>query len=828
MTERLFNIVALCLVTIFSLAGTVIAQSDTRPKHSTLREVPFDRVQVDDSFWNPRLKKLQEVTIPNLLDTADDPSKNVRGAGILHNFKVVAGRKEGQITDDVVPDSDIYKLLEGASYTLAWRADPELSDRVDQVIDLIADAQADSGYLNTSFMLPADDPRNHDNDRLGYGKELRWNATWQRWPTGIGQLYAAGHLFEAAAAHHRATGNTNFLDVATKMADHIERQFPSGEPIKFADHPQVGIGLVRLYQVTGAKKYLKLANRLVSNVTYSRPPDYGDGHNRKPLHEQRIAWGHAVRVNYVWSAATDLVRYLGRSELETAVHSVWDSILDSRIYLHGGAGGPAEKEQLQKPYVLNSADTYSETCANIGHGMWNHRLNLLTGHAKFADVMEVEAYNGALSGVSLGGNKICYRNVLRSDGDLPRKARRRHYLFCCPSNVPRFLGGISRWIYAKNDDGIFVNLFIGSTADIQLPDREVTVKQNTSYPWQGKTTLTIHPDEAATFDVALRIPRWLRASGPMPTSLYQFANKIGADWQITVNGKRIETGPVRQGYVRIHRQWEAGDTITLRLPMEPRRIHASDKVKSLRGKVAFMRGPMVYALEKPDNPGFDVREMRLPEDAAIKSEKRDDLLGGVVVLQGKGDVDEKTVDFTAIPYYAWQNRGVHPMTTWMYENRTASASPMPESNPENQLIRATLRASTRMHASSTLHALRDGRIPNRSSSKDQPRMAWWPARGSSEWVQASWSEPVKLDRMRLFWFADKPTGGGCALPENWQLLYRKDGQWQPVPGVDQFPVRRDRMMDLSFDAITTDALRLKVHMQSGASAGIHEWIIPTG
>jgi len=637
--------------------------------HGRLQAVPFEKVRVDDPFWSPRIKTIQDVTIPDLLAIAEKQGK-------IDNVRLVAGRKKaGRTRMYNSPDSDLWKIMEAASYTLAWRRSTKLEEKLDELIDLYAAAQAPDGYINTMFMLPDDHPNSPVNAakaRLGYGSDQRFKGTIEQWPYGIGQLYCAGHLFESAAAHHRATGKRTFLDIAIKMADCVYRRFPPGKPIDYADHPQAALGLIKLYQVTGERKYLALADHIVHHGHHARPPDLGDRESWKPLVQQRKAYGHAVRIHYLYSAATDLCRYLDEPRTRRALESLWHSVVDRRIYLIAGVGGPAHAEQLAEDYVLDNARCYCECCSNIAHGQWNHRLNLLTGRGRHADLVELMAYNGGLSGISLDGAKYFYTNVLAAGTGGrkgPHSGVRTRYLFCCPSKLPGFVASIGRWIYAHDGRGIHVNLYVGGSASVQLGGEAVKIAQTTRYPWDGAVKVTLTPARPSAFDVSLRIPGWLRGAGPFPSDLYRFGPAKPPAWTVRVNGKPLAATRLDRGYLRVTRTWRAGDTIELSLPMPVRRVYARKEVRHDRGRVALMRGPVVYCVEAADNPGLNAGSLVLPRDAALKAEHRAGLLGGVTVIRGKGLAGGKRpADFTAVPYYAWQNRGVGQMAVWLIED----------------------------------------------------------------------------------------------------------------------------------------------------------------
>ena len=644
-------------------AADAVPEAAVRSR-AALTPVPFQAVHIDDPFWTPRLETIQTQTIPDLLKMSDERIKN---------FAIIAGKEQGKLFLANSPDSDLYKIMEAAAYTLAWRPDPKLDKQLDEIIAKIAAAQAPNGYLNTQYMLPLTHPASPDPDhrnvkRYGYGPEQQWKGSIEEWPRGMGQFYCAGHLFDAAVAHFQATRKRNFLDVAIKAADNVCRAFPLDQPINYADHPQIGIGLIKLYEVTGDRKYLDLANHIVHHGHHARPPDLGDRESWKPIEDQRQAWGHAVRINYLYREATDLCRYLDQPQTLQALDSLWHSIVDRRIYLHGGVGGPANAEQIAEDYLLDNERCYCECCANIAHGQWNHALNLLTGDAKYADLVEIEAYNGGLSGISLEGTKYFYSNKLavgKDSRDGQHTGVRTRYLFCCPAKLPGFVAGISRWAYACDDKGLYVNLFLGGTAEIKLPAGTVSIRQETQYPWEGLVKFTVKPPQPAEFDVCLRIPGWVRNAGPLPSELYRFADPTPAEWRVRVNGEVWMDRTLDRGYLRIHRQWRAGDTVELELPLSIRRVYADEQVEADRGRVALMRGPLVYCLEGVDHEA-SVLSLALPEKAEITAERRADLLGGVTVLRGQALADgQKPVPFTAVPYYSWENRGIHEMAVWL-------------------------------------------------------------------------------------------------------------------------------------------------------------------
>jgi len=809
-----------------SLTQVTAAPAESQPRAGLLQATPFSQVHIDDPFWSPRIETVKTVTIPDLLAIAE-------GQGKIDNLRIIAGRKkDGRIQQANSPDSDLWKIMEAASYTLACRADPELDRKLDELIELYAAAQDKDGYINQMYMLPQDHPQSPEtpHNKRGYGIGQRFTGTIEQWPWGIGQLYCAGHLFEAAAAHYRATGKRNFLEIAIKMADNIARRFPLDKPIDYADHPQAEIGLIKLYEVTGDRKYLDLANHIVHNGHHGRPPDLGDRESWKPIVQQRKAWGHAVRIHYLYSGATDLCRYLGQPETRTALDSLWHSIVDRRIYVTGGVGGPAHAEQLADDWVLDNAECYCECCANIAHGQWNHRLNLLYGDTKYADLVEIEAYNAALVGISLDGTKYSYSNPLEAGlkgrgGPRGKGGVRSRYLFCCPAKLPGFVTGIGRWIYAQDERSIYVNLYISGEAKIELPKGIVELTQVTRYPWDGDVTLTVQPEQADDFAICLRIPGWAQGH-PFPSELYRFDDPVAVQWEVTVNGQPVDVKTLENGYLRINRNWRSGDVVKLHLPMPIRRVYAHENVTFNRGRVALMRGPVVYCAEQADQAG-GVLNLLLPKEAVLRTEHRPDLLGGVTVIRGEALAGGETaVDFTAIPYYAWENRGIGEMAVWLAEDPSVLVDPMgPITDLNNLATLGRISASCKMVKGNTLQGLCDGEVPENSGDKSQSRMTWWPRKGSTEWVQCVWDQERVVEKVKVYWFAESPRGG-CKLPATWRLLYLDGADWKPVPGAEDYGIEPDRFNEVEFGPVQTKGLRIEVELRKGFSGGIHEWVIP--
>lgn len=662
--------------TIFSiflliLTSTKCANEQDVYPNSNLTEIHFNDITIDGGFWFEKISTIQKTTIPMLLDLAEQQGK-------LENFSIISGRKKGRIKLYNAPDSDVYKLIEAAGYTMATLKDEKLKARIDTIIDDVLAAQDTSGYLNTQFMVSVNTPSAPDTSiasnrekikKFGFGPENQWKSTRENWPFAYSQLYCAGHMMEAAVAWYRGTGDEKFLLGAIKLANHICKVFTEEKIKQYADHPQVEIGLMKLYELTGNVNYLKTANLFTRYIKFSRPVDIGEDQNSQPLYLQRKAFGHCVRTAYIYTAATDVVRATGANDLKEAIDSLWTNIVGCKMYIHGGTGNGTFAEQHGLDCQLSIADTYSECCANIAQGQWNHSLNLLTGESKYADLVELESYNSALSGISIDGQKFFYANKINIGNQNRNNAHsgvRERYLFCCPSKVPGFVAGIGRWMYAKDDNSIYINQFAQSTLHTLLNQKPVSLRVETDYPWSGKIQITFTSNSDALLKI--RVPGWNRDSSLLTGSPYFFKDE-SPGYNLLVNGKK-GTFTCEKGYLCIKNQWKKGTTIVLNLDMNPRRVYTHSAVKANAGRVALMHGPVLYALETEDN-AFDIQSFVLPVDSAIIYRYAPEILSGVGIIEGGGYVHESPVRFLAIPYFLWQNRGIGAMTLLVTENPDA-------------------------------------------------------------------------------------------------------------------------------------------------------------
>ncbi len=630
---RKFTVIAVALVSLLPVPA-LFGQSSP---HARLRAVPLEQVRIDDAFWKPKLDINRTVTLPHSLKEVQTTSTD--------NFSKAAGRMEGKFNGLPWNDSDIYKVIEGAAYILAVHPDKQMEARLDEIIEIIAAAQQPNGYLDTFYQLTK---KPEDRwTRLIYDHEM----------------YCAGHLFEAAVAYHQATGKDKLLQVARKVADHIDGIFGPDKRVDFPGHEEIELGLVKLYRQTGETRYRKLAEFFIAvrgGATDDRAV-YRQAH--LPVKEQNEIVGHAVRAMYLYCGVADVAALTGDPGYMTAMERIWQDVVYRKLYITGGVGATSSGEAFGTRYELPNASAYAETCAAIGLALWNHRLMLLHGEGRFVDVYEQALYNGILSGVSLSGDKFFYVNPLASGGGHHRQSW--FGCACCPPNVLRMLAQIGQTIYAQDDNGIWVNLYIGGdSGPVSLTSTKVRLKQETQYPWSGQIKIAVQADPPGKFDLHLRIPGWCEE----PVA-------------VKVNGQLIDTPAVSKGYVQLRRAWRNGDMVELDLPMEIQRVAAHPAVEAARGLIALRRGPIVYCVEAVDHEGM-VANLSLSPDANLKTVFAPSLLGGVTVLKGKALAEDMKawqdklyqpanrirrgeVEFTAIPYYAWDNRAAGEMVVWI-------------------------------------------------------------------------------------------------------------------------------------------------------------------
>ena len=614
--------------------------------------VPFTSVKVTDNFWGQRLQASREVTIPLAFSKCEETGRYenfVKAAHPSDTYKV-----EGFSFDD----TDVYKTIEGASYSLQTYPDKKLQKYIDSVLVIVAGAQEPDGYLYTARTVNPKHPHNWA------GKE-RWVAVENL----SHEFYNLGHMIEGAVAHYQATGKRNFLNIAIKYADCVCREIGNGPQQKkyVPGHQIAEMALVKLYMVTGDKKYLDQAKFFLDTRGYtSRKDAYSQAH--KPVVEQDEAVGHAVRAVYMYSGMADVAAITGDSSYIKAIDKIWDNIVSKKIYITGGIGARHAGEAFGNNYELPNLSAYCETCAAIGNVYMNYRLFLLHGDAKYFDVLERTLYNGLISGVSLDGGSFFYPNPLSSNGKYSRKPW--FGCACCPSNVSRFIPSLPGYVYAVKNDQVYVNLYLSNKAELKVDKKKILLEQETGYPWNGDIRLKITQGNQ-DFTMKLRIPGWVRGN-VLPSDLYSYADNQKPAYQVSVNGQTVESD-VNDGYLSIARKWKKGDVVEVHFDMIPRIVKANPKVEADHGRVAVERGPIVYCAEWPDNR-FNVHSILLNQHPQFKVTDKPELLYGIrqittdaqaLSYDKAGKLVTKDVELTLIPYYAWAHRGEGDMEVWL-------------------------------------------------------------------------------------------------------------------------------------------------------------------
>lgn len=634
------------------------------PAHDyPVQPVPLSAVRLTGGLWKTRQEVNRTVTAPFALQQCED-SKRVLNFDLA--AETMRRRAAGETTFQHKPptkfpfdDSDVFKAIEGVAFALSGHRDPALEARVNAIIGRIGAAQEPDGYLYTWRTMHPDAPAHKWIDPKRWLKDHEVSH----------ELYNIGHLYEAGVAWYELTGNRNLLDICLMSAELVHRDFGGGQLRIAPGHQVIEMGLAKLYRVTGDRRWLDLA-KFFLDVRGPGKPAYNQQHLR--VVEQREAVGHAVRANYMYAGMADVAALTGDTSYLNAITAIWENVVGRKWHLTGGCGALAKGEAYGADYELPS-DCYNETCAAIAFLFWNHRMFLMTGDGRYMDAFERALYNGVASGVSLSGDRFFYPNPLVYDGEKKNNhgyAGRAPWFgcACCPPNILRLIGSLGGYAYAVQKDRLTVNLYLASEARATVAGHPVGILQATDYPWDGRVRLTLQPDRPRAFTLSLRLPGWVLGK-PVPGDLYHYENDDAAHWKVRVAGK-TENAPVKDGYVSLNRVWQKGDTVELELPMPVRRVRAHASVASLRGQVALERGPLVYCFEGCDQKD-PVLDLVLPEEARITASEKPGLLGGITVLQVVGaaaaqrDGALRETSGTAIPYYAWNNRGLHPMTVWL-------------------------------------------------------------------------------------------------------------------------------------------------------------------
>ena len=778
-----------------------------------IEEVPFTQVHINDHFWSPRIEINRTVSIPSAFKECE---KN----GRFDNFAIAGGLKKGEHRGDFsFDDTDPYKVIEGASYSLAVKYDAKLDHYLDSVITIIASAQEPDGYLTTCVT-------NKCYRLSGWWGRSKWEKINSH------ELYNSGHLYEAAVAHFRATGKRSLLDVAIKNADLVCKVFGPNEGQKHvpSGHPIVEMALCKLYKVTGDKKYLDMAKYFVEETGRGtdghKLSEYSQDH--KPILQQDEIVGHAVRAGYLYSGVADVAALTNDTAYFHALTRLWDNLVSKKLYITGGMGSRAQGEGFGPNYELQNHTAYCETCASIANVYWNYRMFLATGESKYIDVLERALYNGVISGVSLSGDKFFYDNPLESMGEHERQ--RWFGCACCPGNVTRFMASVPNYAYATQQNDIYVNLYIQGTAEMQTADNKVTLEQTTNYPWDGKIAIKVTPEKEGKFAIRLRIPGWLQ-NAPVASDLYAYTDSPKA-YTLKVNGSSANAAE-GNGYETIERTWKAGDVIELTLPMEVRRIKANDAVEVDRGMLALERGPIMFCLEGKDQPDSTVFNKFITPDTKIEAAFDADLLNGVMVLSGAAkeverDGTVKDVTFKAIPYSTWNNRGADQMEVWIPEAKEY-ATPTPEptiaSKAKTFTIQAPIQKDAPESASIISYAwgVNDQWEPKRSSDTSKPYHYWWLKEGTEETLAYEFDKPYTVSNVQVYWLDFDHYDGNFRVPQSWKLYYKSGNTWKEVEAQSEYGVKKDCYNSLDFKPVTTTGLKIAAQLQEGESGGIIEW-----
>lgn len=644
---------------LFTLTGQ--AQQKELSHGYPIDPVQFTQVKVNGGFWGQRLEASRNVTIPLAFSKCEETGRYTNFEKAAHpsdSYKV-----EGYSFDD----TDVYKTIEGASYLLQTYPDAKLERYIDSVLVIVAGAQEPDGYLYTARTMNPKHPH-------------EWAGTkrWEKVEELSHEFYNLGHMLEAAVAHYRATGKRNFLDIAIKYADCVNREIgPNpGQEVHVPGHQIAEMGLAKLYLATGEKKYLDLAKFFLDMRGRN---GYQDEYNQthKPVLEQDEAVGHAVRAAYMYSGMADVAALTGDDSYIKAIDKIWENIVGKKYYITGGIGATNYGEAFGRNYELPNSTAYCETCAAIGFVYVNHRLFLLHGESKYYDALERTLYNGVLSGVSLDGGLFFYPNPLESHGQHQRQAW--FGCACCPSNISRFIPSIPGYVYAVKDDNVYVNLFMGNTADLKVNGKELVLEQQTTYPLNGDITLNVQKTKAGLFTLKVRVPGWAQ-NQVVPSDLYTYSDGKKAGFSITVNGEALTkdgSTPVgKDGYCNITRKWKKGDKVQIHFNMEPRTVKANERVVADRGRVSVERGPLVYCAEWPDN-NFNILSTVVGKNPKFETVEKKDMLYGINMLStdaqtvgydANGKIVSKDVKLNLIPYYAWNHRGKGNMMVWLLQD----------------------------------------------------------------------------------------------------------------------------------------------------------------
>ena len=794
-----------------------------------LRPITFEKVTLEDEFWLPRLKTQKETLVPFSLEKTENAVENLRRVG---NY-LKTGKREKLLPLARYVASDLFKVMEGAAYLLAVEKDAELEKQMDEIIDIIADAQCEDGYIYEPLSVH---PSMYDRDTYSGFEPYSFVLHSH-------ELYDMGHMYEAAIAYYRATGKRKWLDVAEKNAKHINKVFFEGDPAynggkpvnQAPGHQEIELALVKMYETTGEELYLDMARKFIDirGVTYVpegtgvMAPSYAQQH--QPVREQRTAEGHSVRALYLYSGMADIMAHTGDKTLDPALNSIWHNIADTKIHINGGLGSVPGIEGFGPEYMLPNKDTYDETCAGVANIFFSYRMFLATGEAKYVDMAEISLYNNVLGGVNLEGNRFFYVNVLEADASHAfnhGNAGRSPWFgtACCPSNLARLIPQVPGMIYSQTADDIFCALYAGSTTEIVLEKGKVKLEQTTAYPFDGKINIVVTPEnEGAEFTLWLRIPTW-NTDRFIPGELYRYADESKSSASVKVNGKKV-LAAVTDGYFPVKRSWKTGDKVELELDMPVRYNVADERVEADVNRICLTKGPILYCAEEPDNqdnPSLIIMDGNSTEFK--EGQLEDGVMKGIPVISVNASAAKlngtiRNTVVKLIPYYSWNNRGDwKKMNVWFARDRETAVSNIPTIPGKIIDVHAT-------RISDDIYGPVDGQIPSSSADESIPRWTSYNDLGLSQQYFIYLEEEQEIKSIKVYWHDNNDD---VKIPASWTIDYHTNGEWKEFKpcSTDIFGIAKDEFNMVRPDhAVKADAIRLNIVAQKDACVGILETTI---
>lgn len=814
------SIIAPLCILLGSFSICVSAQKGLTP-------VSFDKVTLTDNFWSNRMKLQKEVLVPVAFERTQVAVDDLKRTG---NY--LKGIATPLPTSSRFNTSDLYKVIEGAAYLLKMERDPKLEKQIDDIAEVISQAQEKDGYLYPAHTTGS------------WKSAERWGGAGMgdkpySWVVHSHELYNVGHLYEAAVAYYQATGKRNLLDIAIKSAKHIYKVFfeggtkyNDGKPVNQAPgHQEIELALVKLYRVTNDPMFLDMAKEFIDirGVTYvpdgkgTMSPEYAQQH--APVRDQKEAVGHAVRAVYLYSGMSDVGSLTEDQTLKPALHKIWDNIVDTRMHITGGLGAIHGIEGFGPEYELPNKEAYNETCAAVGNVFFNHRMFLLEKDGKYMDVAEIALLNNVLAGVNLEGNKFFYVNPLESSGNVDRS----HWFgtACCPTNMARLVPQVSGLMYAHEANDIYCSFYTANTVDIPLKSGIVNLNQKTAYPFDEKIVLTVNPEKNnQEFSIKMRIPTWTGTQF-VPGKLYSYIDNSSKLWGVYVNGAKIDNPIVEKGFVSIDRKWRKEDKVELRLPMPVRYTHAIDKVEADRDRMAITRGPLVYCAEGIDNQ--DSVDRYFLEKTTTNPDIEKELSGLLRGIDFIKNISAKYLDkrrtvfttkLTLIPYYAWNNRGGSSMNIWFAESEQKAR----EGVKFLPVLLENINASYTNGGEDVLSIV-DGNFPKNSFDESIERWTTWPKRGESQWIEFSFKDSVDLKSFSVYFYDDN---GGVQIPQSWNLEYKDNNDnndsWQvfPLYSTDSYSLFKDQfnLVHSDGDSFVVKNLRINMIPKENSAVGI--------